>query len=368
MIQLRKLTSNKLLSSLVLLLFLVTTIIINIPVQATTTTNLKVHYIDVGQADSILVQQGAQNMLIDAGNNEDDKLVVAYLKKQGVSKIDVLIGTHLDEDHIGGLDTIIKTFNIGKIYIPKVTKTTKTFEDVVLAIKAKNMKVSVPKVGEKFKIGSAEITILAPNSTTYEGSNNYSIVAKLKYGSNSFLFMGDAESISENEILKKQLDVKADVIKIGHHGSSSSTSNAFLTKVSPKYAVISVGKGNSYNHPSKTPMDLLKSKKIPVYRTDEVGTIVATCDGKTISFDKKVGTYNAGITIKKPTNLKPVTPIKTTVKPTTTSTSQTVYTTKTGEKYHLGTCSSLSKSKIAISLKEAKAQGYGSCSKCNPPH
>ncbi|MCB2297074.1 ComEC/Rec2 family competence protein [Clostridium tagluense] len=385
----KKLINNKLLSIFILFLFLATTIQFNIPVQAAN-TDLKVHYIDVGQADSILIQQGNQNMLIDAGNNEDDKLVVEYLKNQGVEKIDVLIGTHTDEDHIGGLDTVIKTFEIGKIYMPKVTKTTDTFKDVVLAIKAKDMKVSVPKVGETFKIGNSECTIIAPNAETYDNSNNYSIVTKLKYGNNSFIFMGDAESISEGQILQKQLDISADVIKIGHHGSKTSTGQKFLEKVNPEYAVISCGKGNTYGHPQQETMTLLKSKNIPVYRTDEVGTIIATSDGKTITFDKKVGSYNIGSTIKKPVGLKAVTPIKKpiiipkksttkkiipvvktpTVKkvtPTTKTTSQAIFITKSGKKYHLGNCSSLSKSKIATTLKDAKAQGFTPCSKCHPP-
>ncbi|WP_253200400.1 ComEC/Rec2 family competence protein [Clostridium sp. CF012] len=385
----KKLKNNKLLSLFVLLLFLTTTIQFSIPVQAAN-TNLKVHYIDVGQADSILIQQGNENMLIDAGNNADDKLVVDYLKKQGVKKIDVLIGTHLDEDHIGGLDTVIKTFNIGKIYMPKVTKTTDTFKDVVLAIKSKNMKVSVPKVGETFKIGTSECTILAPNAEAYDNSNNYSIVTKLKYGNTSFIFMGDAEEISEGQILQKQLDISADVIKIGHHGSKTSTGQKFLEEVNPKYAVISCGKGNSYGHPQQSTMSLLKSKNIPVYRTDEAGTIVATSDGKTITFDKKVGSYNIGSIIKKPTGLKVITPIKKPiiipkktipkkvapvvkkpiikkVTPTTKTTSQSVFVTKSGKKYHLGNCSSLSKSKISISLKDAKAKGFTPCSKCHPP-
>jgi len=337
-----------------LLLFLATTTQFSLPIQAET-SSLKVHYIDVGQADAILIQQGTQNMLIDAGNNADDKLVVNYLKKQKVSKIDVLIGTHPDEDHIGGLDTVIKSFSIGKIYMPKVTKTTDTFKDVVTAIASKKMKITVPKVGEKFKIGTSEVTILAPSSETYKEANNYSIVTKLKYGNTNFIFMGDAEAISEGEILRKQLDISADVIKIGHHGSDTSTTSAFLKKVSPKYAVISVGTGNSYGHPCKPTMDLLKSSKIPVYRTDEAGTIVATSDGKKIIFDKKVGTYNVDF--------------KAVVKPVvTTPKTLTVYITKTGKMYHKDGCSSLNKSKIPISLKDAKIKGYTPCSKCKPPN
>ena len=256
--------------------------------------NLKVHFINVGQADSILIQQGSKFMLIDAGNNGDGKLVKNYLLKQGVKSLDYVIGTHPHEDHIGGLDYIINDFNIGKIYLPKVTSTTKAFGDVIVAIKNKGLKVAEPKPGETFNLGSAKCTILAPNSSKYKDSNNYSVVVKLEFGSNSFLLTGDAEDISESEILAKGFNVKADLLKVGHHGSSSSTTEEYLAKVNPKYAVISCEIGNVYGHPHKETMDKLKNKNILVYRTDELGTIVATSNGKTISFNTKPGSYKAG--------------------------------------------------------------------------
>ena len=172
--------------------------------------------------------------------------------------------------------------------MPKATSNTKTFRDVVSAIKAKGMKVTAPVVGQTFKVGEATATIMAPNSSGYEDLNNFSIVIRLTFGSNSFMFDGDSEDASENEMLSKGLNISADVLKVGHHGSNSSTTEAFLNKVNPKYAVISCGKGNSYGHPHKTTMDKLKAKGIKVYRTDENGTIVATSDGKNITFkDRK---------------------------------------------------------------------------------
>lgn len=266
--------------------------------------NLKVHFIDVGQADSILITENGHSMLIDAGNNADANLVVNYLKSQGVSKLDYVIGTHPHEDHIGGLDVAINSFNIDKVYMPKKTTTTETYKDVINAIKNKNLKVTVPTPGTSFKLGDASCQILAPNGSDYEDANNYSIVIKITYGNNSFLLTGDAEDISEKEMLDKGYGLKADVLKVGHHGSRSSTTEAFLNKVNPKYAVISLGKGNDYGHPHKSTMDRLKSKNIPVYRTDESGTIVATSNGKTISFSAKAGSYTYNDNNKSTSNNK----------------------------------------------------------------
>jgi competence protein ComEC len=254
---------------------------------------LKIHFIDVGQADSILIQQGNNAMLIDAGNNEDSETVKNYIANQGIAKLDYVVGTHPHEDHIGGLDYVINNFQIGKIYMPKVTSNTKTFEDVVTAIKNKGMQVTAPVPGDSFKLGEADCKILAPNSASYEDVNNYSIVIKITYKNNSFMFSGDAETISETEMLKKGFDVKADVLKVGHHGSNSSTSDEFLKKVSPKYAVISVGKDNDYGHPHKETMKKLKDSGITVYRTDESGTIICTSDGNNISFNTKSCSYNS---------------------------------------------------------------------------
>ncbi|MBU3142571.1 MBL fold metallo-hydrolase [Clostridium sp. CF012] len=256
--------------------------------------NLKVHFINVGQADSILIEQGSKFMLIDAGNNGDGKLVKNYLLQQGVKSLDYVIGTHPHEDHIGGLDYVINDFKIDKIYLPKATSTTKAFGDVIVAIKNKGLKVAVPKPGETFNLGSAKLTILAPNNSKYKDLNNFSVVVKLEFGSNSFLLTGDAEDISESEILAKGFNVKSDLLKVGHHGSHSSSKSEFLAKVNPKYAVISCEKGNDYGHPHKETMDKLKKKNITVYRTDELGTIIATSNGKTITFNTKPGSYKAG--------------------------------------------------------------------------
>lgn len=250
-----------------------------------TKDKLKVHFIDVGQGDSILLQNGERFMLIDGGPNSSTDKVLSYLKKTGVKNLDYVVATHPHEDHIGGIDKVIDTFQIETVYMPKVTATTKTFKDVVESMKKKNLKAKIPVAGEEFKFGEAKVTILAPNSSTYEDTNNYSIVLKVAYGENSFLFTGDAESLSEKEILKKGLDIKADVIKLGHHGSRTSSSSAFLKEVNPKYGVITVGKDNDYGHPHKEIMERVKGMNIKIYRTDEKGDIVIVSDGKDITLE-----------------------------------------------------------------------------------
>lgn len=247
--------------------------------------DLKIHYIDVGQGDSELIQIGDKNILIDAGTS--DKKALDYLKSIGVTTIDYAIATHPHEDHIGSMDDIINNLKVGTFYAPKATTTTKNFENMVNALKNKNLKMNVPKVGDTLTIGDATLTFLAPNSAKYDDLNNYSIVCKLKYGNNSFIFMGDAEDVSEGEILQKQLDIQADVLKVGHHGSHSSTTQAFLDKVNPKYAVISCGKDNDYGHPHKETLNKLNAKNINVFRTDLEGTIIATSNGNNITFNTK---------------------------------------------------------------------------------
>jgi len=260
--------------------------------KAAVNGDLKVHFIDVGDADCILIQQENRTMLIDAGNNLDEDVIKAYLLKLGISRLDIIIGTHVDEDHIGSMDAIIKDFDIGKIYMPESNTATKYLEDVMDAVEKKGIQVTTPTSGETIKLGKAVCTILAPVNRGYQNLNNYSIVIKVKYGSTSFLFTGDAESISEREMMRRGFDLSADVLKLGHHGSIRSTTDEFLKRVNPQYAVIMVGRNNHYRHPHKRTMEKLKIKGIKVYRTDENGTVVATSDGKNIIFNKKPGSYN----------------------------------------------------------------------------
>lgn len=254
-------------------------------------TNLEVYYLDVGQADSIFIQNNGESMLIDAGNNEDGELLVRYFQDLNVKDFKYVVGTHPHEDHIGGLDDIIKNFEIGTIYMPDAITTTATFVDVLDAMEEKNMTYTVPKIGETFSLGEAQIKVIYTGTDTSD-LNNTSIVLKLTFGNTSFLFTGDATSDTEKNIMDQ--DIQVDVLKVGHHGSKYSSTEAFLDTVSPKYAIISVGSGNSYGHPADSTLMKLQTRNIEIYRTDELGTILVTSDGNAIEVTNFETATNGG--------------------------------------------------------------------------
>ena len=240
--------------------------------------DLSIDFIDVGQADSILVRNQDKVMLIDAGTNEAGETVVNYLKNLGITKIDYLIGTHPHEDHIGGLDDVINNFDIGQIYMPKIETTTKTFEDVLDAIENKNLTVTAPNKGDKIELGQAVGEFMTEPILDKDNLNVSSLVLRLEFGNTSYLFMGDAEEENEETIRWP----KTDVLKVGHHGSSTSSSESFLEQVEPQYAIIMAGKDNSYGLPTQETIDKLNNMGSEIYRTDEDGTIQMTSDGNTI--------------------------------------------------------------------------------------
>jgi competence protein ComEC len=319
------------------------------PIVQGTTNGLKVHFIDVGQGDCTFIQLAdGKTILIDGGNKADATAIINYLQSLKIVSIDYLIATHPHEDHIGSLPAIIKKFNIGSIYMPKITHNTKIFEDLLLSIKAKGYKINNAAAGVKIiDTLSTKLTLFAPNSGEYNELNNYSVVAKLIYKDTSFLFTGDAEDVSEKEMLKRNYDLKSDVIKIGHHGGRTSSTKEFLEEVAPAYAVISLGKDNDYGHPHKETLERLSALKIKVFRTDEQGTIVIGSNGKTLSIDK------APIILEN----------------NTINTSIIYIGNKNSKIYHLSTCSGLPKleNQIKLSSKsEAENSGYEPCQICKP--
>lgn len=252
---------------------------------------LRVNYIDVGQGDSIFIElPNKETMLIDAGESYEADNVINYIKNLGISKIDYIVGTHPHTDHIGGLEEVINTFDIGSIYMPKATSTSKTYLDLLTTISDKGLSVKTAKSGVVIlDENDLKLEFIAPNSDSYSELNNYSAVLKLTYLDNTSLFMGDAETLSEDEITS---DVDADVIKVGHHGSDSSSSLEFVKKVSPEYAIIMVGEGNSYNHPYQSIIDRYLSVGANVLRTDLDGNIVCDSDGVDVSCKGDKGSSN----------------------------------------------------------------------------
>lgn len=247
---------------------------------------LKVHYLDVGQGDSIFIElPNNETMLIDAAESYQSENIINYLKNLNYQKIDYVIGTHPHTDHIGGLKDIINTFEIGKIYMPKVVSTTKTYESLLMAIKDKNLKINTAKAETTIiDTDTLKVNILAPNSETYTELNNYSAVTKITYGTTKFLFMGDAEKLSENEIKE---NITADVIKIGHHGSNTSSSIDFIKKVNAKYGIISVGLKNKYNLPKEETITNWENSGTKIYLTSTNGTVTAISDGTNIKIESE---------------------------------------------------------------------------------
>lgn len=241
---------------------------------------LDVYFIDVGQADSILIKNEEHSMLIDAGNNEDGVKLVNYLNELNVNNFDYVIATHAHEDHIGGMDDIINSFKVDNFFMPDVLTTTKTFEDVLDALENNDMTYDTFEENQEFSFGNANVKILYVGNDKND-LNDTSIVMKITYYNNSFLFTGDISSKVEKKILNK--DLKSDVLKVAHHGSDYSSTDEFLDLVNPKYAVISVGENNIYNHPSGSTLLKLNDRNIKLYRTDTLGTIIMSSDGNNIT-------------------------------------------------------------------------------------
>lgn len=242
----------------------------------------KIYFFDVGEADCILIKNNSEYVLIDSGNNEDGLKLVKYFKDLGITKFKYVIGTHLHEDHIGGMDYIINNFDIDHYYMPDVSSDYLTFTEVIDALNNKNISWEVPKIDDTFIVGDAKFRIIWI-SKDEEDLNDTSIVVKLDFKNTSYLFTGDATKNVELRILDK--NIKSDVLKVSHHGSSDASSAQFLKQVNPEYAVISVGKDNDYHHPHGITLNKLESIGTMVYRTDQQGTIILTSDGENIYID-----------------------------------------------------------------------------------
>ena len=244
---------------------------------------LTVTWLDVGQGDAAVIQCGGQSMLIDGGKPEKSSYIYAWLQQHGLSYLDVIVATHVDADHIGGLSGALNYAPVGTAYCPVTTGTTETFQSFVKYLAQQGKQITVPTAVETFALGGAQVQILGPLHRA-EDSNDNSIVLKVSFGATSFLFTGDAERAEEQDLLNAGVNLQSTVLKVGHHGSDTSTSYPFLRAVAPQYAVISVGAGNSYGHPTEAVLSRLRDAGVTTFRTDMQGEITAVSDGQTINF------------------------------------------------------------------------------------
>jgi competence protein ComEC len=241
-----------------------------------------IHFIDVGQGDATLIHSHDHAILIDGGEPRYGQQVINYIRDQGITRLDYVVATHPHSDHIGGLVHVISQMEIGTLLMPDAENNTVAFENLLAAIENHNIPVVIPSVGDRITAGIIHMTVLAPTAGPHANVNNASVVLRLVHGNTSFLFTGDAETEAEQAMLASGQILQSTVLKVGHHGSHTSTSQAFLDAVSPVAAVISVGSGNTFNHPRREILDRLNAANVRILRTDERGTIILSTDGTEI--------------------------------------------------------------------------------------
>ena len=314
-------------------------------------SGLQVHFIDVGQADSALVICDGHYMLIDGGNAEDSDLVYAYLERHGAEHLDYMVASHAHEDHIGGLSGALNYASVDTALCPVTEYSSKVFQNMVSYLAKQGKELTVPEPGDQFSLGAAQVEILGPVQE-YSDTNNTSIVLRIDYGETSFLFTGDMETEAEGDLLDAGADVRATVLKAGHHGSDTSSGYRFLREVMPEYAVISVGEGNSYGHPSDEVLSRFRDLGAQVYRTDMQGHVIAESDGSTATFRTEKQAEAA-------TN------------PTARPSEGYYIGNESTKKFHLPDCASAQSiqenNRVTFQTRlQAELEGYEACQRCKP--
>lgn len=344
-----------------------------------TVGDMAVHFLDVGQGLSVFVQSGGQNLIYDGGDRATSSFVVSYLQKQGVEKLDYIISSHYDSDHVYGLIGCINAFDVDTLICSDYDHDTDTYDSFVNAVSSKGLEMQHPAVGTVYNFGTGSFVILAPDSVSASDSNNNSVAIKLTNGDNSFIFVGDAEADSEAAMCSSGTDLDCDVLVPSHHGSATGTSWDFLQATVPEYAVISCGEGNQYGHPDKDTMDKLESMDIQVFRTDKQGTIVAVSDGTDIEWNQDpCNDYSPGdqsdsgtqpqsqSTGEESSDQSEETPNANQTVESTPAQEEQVWISATGSKYHnKPDCGNMNPDKATqMSRSEAESKNYEACKKC----
>ena len=331
-------------------------------------SSFSIHFIDVGQADAALVECDDHYMLIDGGTKADSNVIYSVLKKASVPKLDIVVGTHAHEDHIGGLPGAFNYTTADLTLCPVTAYDSEAFKDFARYANQNGNGITVPDVGDTYVLGSATIKILGVNGGS--DTNDTSIVLRIDYGQTSFLFTGDAEREAEQAILNTGADLSATVLKVGHHGSDTSTTYPFLREIMPQYAVISVGQDNSYGHPTEDTLSRLRDAEVTVFRTDTQGDVYCVSNGEsvtmTVSRNADADVLSGPMQTTKPTEE----PTEPPTEPVAAGTDYAV-NTNTG-KFHYIYCSSAKKIKSSNrwdftgTRDELIGMGYVPCKNCNP--
>ena len=331
-------------------------------------SSFSIQFINVGQADAALIECDNRYMLIDGGNVADSDVIYTILNRKNITKLDIVVATHAHEDHCGGLPGAFQVATADLTLCPVTSYDSKAFENFKRYANEKGNGIVVPEVGDVYQLGTAKITIIGVNGGS--DTNDTSIVLRIDYKNTSFIFAGDAERAAEQVILDSGADLSATVLKVGHHGSETSTTYPFLREILPQYAVISVGTGNSYGHPTEGALSRLRDAGCKVFRTDLQGDIFCHSDGETVTFSvtkNPDADVFGGIGNNSTTKPEETTPGETTPEETTPvePTEKMVWIPKSGTKYHSSSSCSNMKNPTQVTKSEAIAKGYGPCSKCH---
>lgn len=337
---------------------------------------LEIHFIDIGQGDCTLLECDGEYMLIDAGDNDKGTAVQLYLNKQGVKTLKYFIVTHDDSDHEGGADVIITKFNIENLFMCDFKKDSITHRDVLSAINSKSLKWSTPAVGDTYTLGSATFTIIAPNRK-YSTPNNSSIAILLTNKMNKFIFTGDCENEAEADIVKNGIDIDADVLQVGHHGSHTASSQTFLDAVTPAFAVISCCTGNLYGHPRAETLNKFMAMGTQIFRTDDQGTVICYSDGTNITWNMSPSdNWTPGepkeFSTSSKTQTENIQNTQTQMTENKISSSTTYVLNNNTHKFHYPQCKSVKKiaeknyGESNKTREELITEGYSPCGNCKP--